>query len=92
MFERYDLRSWGGQMKVKYIAYLDDIDLTEGAMYKVLSVEKNWYRIFDDSDDDYLYPPDSFEIVEEQLCHKNIKSFCGEESSVLGINFKRYQF
>lgn len=52
-------------MKVRYIAYLDDIDLTEGAMYKVLSVEKNWYRIFDDSDDDYLYSPDSFEIVEE---------------------------
>ena len=32
---------------------------------KVLSVEKNWYRIVDDSDDDYLYPPDLFEIIEE---------------------------
>ena len=41
-------------MKVRYIAHLDDIDLTEGAIYKVLSVEKNWYRIVDDSDDDYL--------------------------------------
>ena len=40
-------------MKVRYIAHLDDIDLTEGAVYKVLSVEKNWYRIVDDSDDDY---------------------------------------
>lgn len=27
-------------MKVRYIAHLDDIDLTEGATYKVLSVEK----------------------------------------------------
>ena len=60
----------GGQMKVRYIAHLDDIDLTEGAIYKVLSVEKNWYRIVDDSDDDYLYPPDLFEIVEDQLCQK----------------------
>ena len=92
MFERFDLRSWGGQMKVRYIAHLDDIDLTEGAIYKVLSVEKNWYRIVDDSDDDYLYPPDLFEIIEEQSCHKNIKPFCGEESLVLVINFKRYQF
>ena len=58
-------------MKVRYIAHLGDIDLTEGAIYKVLSVEKNWYRIVDDSDDeddsddDYLYPPDLFEIIEE---------------------------
>ena len=35
-------------MKVRYIAHLDDIDLTEGAIYKVLSIEKNWYRIVDD--------------------------------------------
>lgn len=27
-------------MKVRYIAHLDDIDLTEGVTYKVLSVEK----------------------------------------------------
>lgn len=52
-------------MKVRYIAHLDDMDLTEGATYKVLSVEKNWYRIVDDSDDDYLYSPDLFEIVED---------------------------
>lgn len=52
-------------MKVRYIAHLDDIDLTEGATYIVLSVEKNWYRIVADSDDDYLYPPDLFEIVED---------------------------
>ena len=53
-------------MKVRYIAHLDDIDLTEGAIYKVLSIEKNWYRIVDDSDDDdYLYPPDLFEIEED---------------------------
>ena len=36
-----------------------------GYSHKVLSVEKNWYRIVDDSDDDYLYPPDLFEIVED---------------------------
>lgn len=51
-------------MKVKYIGNLDDVDLTENKIYKVLSVEKGWYRIIDDSDDNYLYPPDIFEIIE----------------------------
>lgn len=50
-------------MKVKYVGHLDDVDLTENKTYKVLSVEKGWYRIIDDSDDDYLYPPDIFEII-----------------------------
>ena len=58
-------------MNVRYSAHLDDIDLTEGAIYKVLSIEKNQYRIVDDSDDDYLYPPDLFEVVEDYLCQKN---------------------
>ena len=62
-------------MKVRYIAHLDDIDLTEGAIYKVLSIEKNQYRIVDDSDDDYLYPPDLFEVVEDYLCQKIVVSY-----------------
>lgn len=62
-------------MKVRYIAHLDDIDLTEGAIYKVLSIEKNWYRIVDDSDDDYLYPPDLFKVVEDYLCQKIVVSY-----------------
>lgn len=52
-------------MKIKYIGKLDDVDLTENKIYKVLSIEKGWYRIIDDSDDDYLYPPNLFEIVEK---------------------------
>jgi hypothetical protein len=38
---------------------------THGKIYTVLSVEKGWYRIVDDSGEDYLYPPDQFEILEE---------------------------
>lgn len=32
-------------------------------VYDVLSVEKGWYRIVDDSGEDYLYPPDQFQVV-----------------------------
>ncbi len=51
-------------MKVKYLGETSFLELTHDKIYKVLSVEKDWYRIVDDTDEDYLYPPEEFEIVE----------------------------
>lgn len=51
-------------MMIKYIQDNNpEIDLTQGKVYPVLRVEKGWYRIVDDSGDDYLYPPELFELV-----------------------------
>ena len=50
-------------MKVKYIKETSFLVLTQGKVYDVVSVEKGWYRIVDDSGDDYLYPPEAFEII-----------------------------
>lgn len=52
-------------MKVKYIRETEELVLTNGKVYDVISIEKGWYRINDDTGEDYLYPPESFEIVEE---------------------------
>lgn len=51
-------------MKVKYTGETSFLELTHDKVYKVLSIEKGWCRIVDDSDDDYLYPLEEFEIVE----------------------------
>lgn len=40
------------------------ISLTEGGIYEVLNIEEGWYRLVDDTDEDYLYPPEMFEIVD----------------------------
>lgn len=53
-------------MKVKYIGKTIHLELTHGKIYDVISVEKDWYRITDDTGEDYLYPPRSFEIVQEK--------------------------
>ena len=37
--------------------------LTRNKAYDVESIEKGWYRIIDDSGEDYLYPPEKFEIL-----------------------------
>ena len=52
-------------MKVRWKGKTDFLVLTHDKVYTVLAVEKGWSRIVDDSGDDYLYPPDQFEVVEE---------------------------
>lgn len=51
--------------KVKWLGETESFVLTHGKVYDVMSVEKGWYRVIDDSGEDYLYPPKLFEIVEE---------------------------
>ena len=51
-------------MKIKWKGKTEFLMLTNGKIYDVISIEKKWYRIVDDSGEDYLYPPENFEIVE----------------------------
>ena len=53
------------RLKIKFLGKTDFLVLTHGKEYDVISIEKGWYRVFDDSGDDYLYPPKVFEITEE---------------------------
>lgn len=52
-------------MKVKYVGKTFPLELTNGKTYDALEVERTWYRIVDDSGEDYLYPPELFEINQE---------------------------
>lgn len=51
-------------MKVKWKGKTEFLMLTHDKVYDVIAIEKAWYRVVDDSGDDYLYPPEQFEIVE----------------------------
>lgn len=52
-------------MKVKYTGkdYLDTA-FDEDKEYDVISIEKGWYRIMTELDEDYLFPPELFEITD----------------------------
>lgn len=53
-------------MKVRYIGASDPLELLNGKVYEVLEVEEEgWYRIVDETGDDYLFPPEDFEVVED---------------------------
>lgn len=51
-------------MQVRYHGESSPLGLIDGKTYKVLSIEKGWYRVVDETDEDYLYPPECFDIVE----------------------------
>lgn len=50
-------------MKIRFTGETSFLELTHGKIYEVIAIEKGWYRIIDDSGEDYLYPPDDFEIL-----------------------------
>lgn len=52
-------------MKVKYIGKHETPAIDRNKVYDVISVEKGWYRIMTELDEDYLFPPDQFEVIEE---------------------------
>lgn len=51
-------------MIVRYIGK-ELVALKKDKEYSVISVEKGWYRIMTELDEDYLFPPEAFEIVEK---------------------------
>ena len=51
-------------IRVKYLGGWDTLALINGKVYDVISVERGWYRIMTELEEDYLFPPNFFEIVE----------------------------
>lgn len=50
-------------MKVKYLGKIDTPALEKGKIYDVIAVEKGWFRVMTELDEDYLFPPEQFEVV-----------------------------
>ena len=59
-------------MRIKYLGQTSPLELTNGKVYDVISIERGWYRIIDDEGinpdetvQGYLYPPELFTVVDE---------------------------
>lgn len=51
-------------MRVRFLGKIETLALEKGKVYDVMNVEMGWFRIMTELDEDYLFPPDQFEIVE----------------------------
>lgn len=52
-------------MKVIFIGETDPLALINGKQYDVISASQGWYRIIDETKQEFLYPSDVFTIVNE---------------------------
>lgn len=53
-------------MKVKYIgANSDPLELMTGKTYECLGEEKGWFRVIDETGEDYLYPSELFQQIRD---------------------------
>jgi len=53
-------------MKVRFLGGDDPLELLHGKVYDVIGmdVDTGWYRIVDETYDDYLFPPEDFEVLD----------------------------
>lgn len=64
-------------MKVRFHGESDPLTFLDGKEYEVLSIEEGWYRIVDETGDDYLYAPNAFEVTDaSEPAGKNTKHLC----------------
>ena len=54
------------KMKVKYVGDTIGLALTKNKIYEALGFESGFIRIIDDTDEDYLYEPENFVIIENE--------------------------
>jgi hypothetical protein len=52
-------------MKIKFKGDFETLGLIKNKVYDVMSIEKGWYRIMTELDEDYLFAPEHFDIVEQ---------------------------
>ena len=69
-------------MRVKYIGKFETVALERDKIYDVISIEKGWYRIMTELDEDYLFPPEQFEIIEDSSAFVEKPNRCAVLSTV----------
>ena len=53
------------KLKVRFIGEDNPLALRYGKTYEARILQKGWYGIVDETNEEYAYPPECFEIIEE---------------------------
>lgn len=53
------------KVHVKYTGKDDPLSLRKGKVYEARVLKRNWFGIVDETEEEYAYPPELFEVVED---------------------------
>ena len=53
------------RIRVKYIGEDNPMALRSGKEYEARGLKKGWFGIVDETNEEYAYPPELFEIIED---------------------------
>ena len=59
------MENQGRGLKVRFLGEGSSMSLIHGKVYEVVAIEGEFYRIIDETDEDYLYQIKMFETVEK---------------------------
>ncbi len=52
-------------VRVKYIGEDDPLSLRYGKIYEARVLQKDWFGVVDETNEEYAYPPELFEVVKD---------------------------
>ena len=52
-------------VRVKYIGEDDPLSLRYGKIYEARALQKDWFGVVDETNEEYAYPPELFEVVKD---------------------------
>jgi len=52
-------------MKIKYIGKTSKLTMINGKVYEARQGQKGWFALIDETGEEYAYPPQLFEVVED---------------------------
>lgn len=54
------------KLQVKYIGKDNPLSLLSGKVYEARLLKKGWYGIVDETQEEYAYPPELFEVIADE--------------------------
>ena len=52
-------------VRVKYIGENNPLSLRYGKIYEARVLQKGWFGVVDETNEEYAYPPELFEVVKD---------------------------
>lgn len=90
MMENKHNQGIGTSVKVRFLGKGSKLSLQNGKVYDARILQRGWYGIVDETDEEYAYPPNHFEVVKSDDA-RMIAEYVGDTYRVSLRKGKKYK-